>query len=194
MKNSVSDQHETMNFTNADGVQFAVIGPANADPAEDYKATSFGVSTSCAAIPDGGCDIAPPITNLKDGLGSPIMLIPFACSKDKSGIERGNLTSHNTKTHMLNFHKYAAESSPFLTNFMETPNGLSNADIMAAIQNETADDIFRNPWSVLALRKLPFAQQADFEHLPEPFRNDTRIWKHDTLGAFALMLCNVTGA
>jgi hypothetical protein len=192
MKNSVSDQHETMNFTNADGIQYAVIGPADADPAEDYKATSFGVSTSCAAVPNGGCDVAPPITNAKDGMGSPIMLVPFACSKNNSGVI-GNLTSHNTKTHMLNFHKYATESSPFLTNFMETPNGLSNADIIAAFQNETGDDIFRNPWSVLALRKLPFAQQGDFEHLPESFRNDKRIWKHDILGAFALMVCKVTG-
>ncbi|KAL1603833.1 hypothetical protein SLS60_005424 [Paraconiothyrium brasiliense] len=194
MKNVVSDQHETLNFTHSDGVQYAVIGPANADSHEDYKATSFGVSTTCAAILEGGCDVAPPITNVKDGSGSPVLLVPFACTQNRSGIDIiGNLTNHNTKTHMLNFHKYAAESSPFLTNFMETPNGLSNVDILTAIQNETADEIFRNPWSVLALRKLPFAQQAaDFANLPPAFRNDSRIWKHDVLGAFTLLRCNVT--
>ncbi|KAK7191620.1 hypothetical protein PSPO01_02069 [Paraphaeosphaeria sporulosa] len=193
MKNSVSDQHETLNFTNANGVQYAVVGPPNADPAEDYKATSFGVSTSCAAIPQGGCEVGPPITNVTDGQGSPVMLVPFSCSKNSSGIDIvGNLTSHNTVTNMLNFHKYASESSPFLSKIMETPDGLSNVDILTRIQNETADEVFRNSWSVLALRKIPFAQQADFERLPKPFRNDTRIWKHDLLGAFALMVCNVT--
>ncbi|KAF2442235.1 hypothetical protein P171DRAFT_487485 [Karstenula rhodostoma CBS 690.94] len=173
MKNSVSDQHETLNFTNADGIQYAVVGPPNADPAEDYQATTFGVSTSCAAIPENGCEVAPPITNVKDGVGSPVMLVPFACSKNSSGIS-------------------ITESSPFLINFMETPNGLSNFEINTAIEKETADEMFYNPWSVLALRKLPFAQQADFERLPRPFRNDTRIWKHGLLGAFALMVCNVT--
>lgn len=194
MKNSNSDQHVTLNFTSLDGVQYAVVGPANVDPDEDYKASSFGVSTSCAAIPNKGCDIAPPIMNVKDGSGSPILLVPFACSKNRTGIDIvGNLTSHNTKTHMPDFHKYAADSSPFFINSLETPKGLSDDDIRAAFQNETADEIFRNPWSVLALRKIPFAQQADFESLPDAFRNDMRIWKHDVLGAFALMLCNVTG-
>ncbi|KAJ4288110.1 hypothetical protein N0V90_012127 [Kalmusia sp. IMI 367209] len=193
MKNSVSDQHETINFTDSNNVQYAVIGPANADPSEDFKANSFGVSTSCSAIPEGGCDVAQPITNMKDGSGSPIMLVPFACTKNRTGIDiTGNLTSHNTNTHMLNFHKYASESAPFLLNFMETPSGLSDADIMAAIQTEEANEIFRNPWQAFVIRKIPFALQADFETLPQSFRNDSRIWKHDLIGAFTLMLCNVT--
>lgn len=194
MKNQVSDQHETMNFTSSDNVQFAVVGPPSADPSEDFKANSFAVSTTCTAIPQTACDVSSPLTNVQDGLGSPIMLVPFSCTQNRSGIDiTGNLTSHNTKTHMLNFHKYATESSPFLLNSIDSPNGITPDGIAAAIQNDTADSIFRNPWSVLALRKIPFALQADFEALPESFRNDTRIWKDDLLGAFALMLCNVSG-
>lgn len=195
MKNLVSDKHTTFSFANPDNVQYAIIGPADADPDEDFKATSFAVSTSCMAIPQGGCDVAPPIKNVKDGSGSPVMLVPFSCTSNRSGIDlAGNLTSHNTKTHMLSFHKYFAESQPFLGNFMENIDDLSTADIVNAIKNETADDTFRNPWSVLAMRKIPFALQADFQNLPLPFQNDSRIWKHDLLGAFAMMLCNVTGA
>lgn len=194
MKNSVSDLHKALSFKNTDGVQYAVVGPPNADPAEHYKATSFGVSTTCAPIPQGSCQVGVPITNALDGQGSPVMLIPFACNKSSSGIDIvGNLTSHNTVTNMLNFHEYALESAPFMSNAMKTPNDLTDAEILRALQNETADDVFRNPWSVLALRKIPFATQADFDRLPKPFLNDTRIWKHNLLGAFALMVCNVTG-
>ena len=123
------------------------------------------------------------------------MLIPFRCTKNSSGIDiLGNLTNHNTKTHMMNFHKYAAEGPPFLMNTVGSSIGTTSEGIVAATQNETADEIFLNPWSVLAVRKIPFAlQAADFDALPEVFKNDTRIWKHDILGAFALMLCNVSG-
>lgn len=194
MKNLVSDQNTAINFTNSENIQYSVIGPADADSNEDFKATSFAVSTTCTAIPEDECDVASPVSNAKDGSGSPVRLVPFFCTRNRSGIDiRGNLTNHNTKTHMVNFHKYLAESEPFLGNFVENINGRSDADIVTAIQNETANDIFRNPWSVLAIRKIPFALQADFENLPQPFQDDTRIWKHDVLGAFAMMVCNVTG-
>ncbi|KAK3208468.1 hypothetical protein GRF29_77g804171 [Pseudopithomyces chartarum] len=193
MKNLVSDQHTAINFTNSENIQYSVIGPADADSNEDFKATSFAVSTTCTAILEDECDVASPVSNAKDGSGSPVRLVPFFCTRNRSGIDiRGNLTNHNTKTHMINFHKYLAESEPFLGNFVENINSRSDAEIVTAIQNETANDIFRNPWSVLAIRKIPFALQADFENLPQPFQEDTRIWKHDVLGAFAMMVCNVT--
>lgn len=194
MKNLVSDRHTTINFTNSENIQYAVIGPANADPNEDFQATSFAVSTTCTAIRENECDIAPQTSNARDGSGSPIRLVPFICTRNRSGIDIvGNLTNHNTKTHMINFHKYLAESQPFLSNSVENINGLSDAQIVDSFQNETENDIFRNPWSVLAIRKIPFALQADFENLPQSFQNDTRIWKHGVLGTLALMICNVTG-
>ncbi|KAF1975318.1 hypothetical protein BU23DRAFT_634502 [Bimuria novae-zelandiae CBS 107.79] len=178
MRNAVSDQHEILNFTNSDNVQYAVIGPANLDPSEDFKATSFAVSTTCLAILQDGCNLSQPLPNTRDGLGSRIMLVPFICTKNKSGIDiTGNLTGNFfTQTHSLNFHKYASESPPFFLSTLETPEG------------------FRNPWSVLVfkLKEIVFKRQGDGEGLPPSFRNDTRIWKHDVFGAFTLMLCNVT--
>jgi hypothetical protein len=194
MKNSVSDVHQTLNFTDPNNVQHVIIAPANVGTSQDWKANSVGVSTVCSPIVQTACDVAQPITNAKDGQGSPIMLVPFNCTKNRTGIDiQGNLTSHNTKTHMLNFHKYAAESTPFLTNFMDTPNGLSPSDIMESIRGNDADEIFKNPWQALVMRKIPFALQGDFDALPTSFRNDSRVWKHGLLGAFTLMHCNITG-
>jgi len=194
LKNSVSNEHDVLNFTDADDVQYVVIVPANVGAAQDWKASSFGVSTTCSAIVENACDVFEPITNASDGQGSPIMLVPFVCTMNRTGIDiRGNLTSHNTKTHMLHFHKYAAESLPFLTNFMATPTGLSSSKIMESIQQEEANEIFKNPWQALVMRKIPFALQGDFQSLPLSFLNDSRVWKHNLLGAFTLMLCNVTG-
>jgi hypothetical protein len=192
----VSNEHQVLNFTDPDDVQYVVITPANASPAQDWKASSFGVSTTCSAILENACDVSKPVTNASDGQGSPIMLVPFFCTKNRTGSidVRGNLTSHNTKTHMLNFHKYATESSPFLTNFMDTPTGLSDSDIMESIEQEEANEIFKNPWQALVMRKIPFAQQGDFQSLPLSFLNDSRVWKHNLLGAVTLMLCKARSA
>jgi hypothetical protein len=193
MKNSNSDQHQILNFTNAEGVQYAVVAPANVDPSYDWKASSFSVSTTCSAIPEGACTLSDPITNAKDGQGSPVMLVPFNCTKEEAGIDiTGNITSHNTKVHMLDFHKYAAESNPFLNNSIEY---LGDFDVILQSINagEDADQIFKNPWRALALRKIPFASQGDFSQLPPSFRNDSRVWKHPLLGALTLMVCNITG-
>ncbi|KAF2650131.1 hypothetical protein K491DRAFT_149337 [Lophiostoma macrostomum CBS 122681] len=192
MKNSNSDQHQILNFTNAEGVQYAVVAPANVGPSYDWKASSFGVSTTCSAIPEGACSLSDPITNAKDGQGSPIMLVPFNCTKEQAGIDiTGNITSHNTKVHMLDFHKYAAESQPFLNNSIDYLGDFKT--ILQSINaGEDANQIFKNPWHALAMRKIPFASQGDFSQLPPSFQNDSRVWKHPLLGALILMVCNIT--
>ncbi|KAF1835295.1 hypothetical protein BDW02DRAFT_629709 [Decorospora gaudefroyi] len=192
MKNSVSDLHQTLNFTNASGVQHALVGPANADATLDWKASSLGVSTTCSAIPEAACNVSSPISGAKNGQGSPIMLVPFRCSKPTADIDiSGNLTSQNTATHMMNFHKYAAESAPFFGNTL-----VDLDDFAQVLQNinsgEDANDVLKNNWNVLVMRKIPSAVQGDFSHLPPSFQSDTRIWKHDLLGAFVLLNCNVT--
>ncbi|KAF2677830.1 hypothetical protein K458DRAFT_436235 [Lentithecium fluviatile CBS 122367] len=193
LKNSVSDQHQILNFTDEGNVSYAVIAPANVGSDQDWKASSFAVSTTCSVITENACNVSDPITNASDGQGSPIMLVPFVCTKNRTGIDiSGNLTSHNTKTHMLNFHKYASESPPFLATAMKTPTGLSPSEIMKSIQDDDANEVFSNPWQALVTRKIPFALQGDFENLPLSFRNDSRVWKHNLLGAFTLMFCNVT--
>ncbi|KAF2195565.1 hypothetical protein K469DRAFT_649646 [Zopfia rhizophila CBS 207.26] len=192
LKNSDSDQHNILNFTDSNDIQYAVVGPANVDASFDWKATSFGVSTTCAAIPEGACDLSTPIDNAKDGQGSPVMLIPFNCTKGRAGIDiTGNLTSHNTKVHMLGFHKYAEESAPFLNNTISYSEDF-DAILQRINAGEDANGIFRNPWSALALRKIPSAVQGDFSQLLPSFKTDNRIWKSNLLGAFSLMLCNIT--
>jgi hypothetical protein len=189
MKNAVSDQHKTITFTDANGVQYALVGPANNDAGLDWEASSFGVSTTCSAIPNGGCAVSEPIANAKDRRNSPVMLVPFNCTKARAGLNIvGNLTSHNTATHMMDFHNYAAESNPFFDTSMVRLN-------VSSPQNapEDSNDIFKNGWTVLAMRKIPSAVQGDFSQLPASFATDNRIWKHQLLGAFVLLYCNVTG-
>jgi hypothetical protein len=114
MKNGVSDQHKTITFTGLSGVQYAIVGPANDDPGLDWKASSFGVSTTCSAIPQTACNASTPISGAKDGQNNPIMLVPFSCTRVRAGLDvAGNLTSQNTVTNMMNFHKYSSEGTPF---------------------------------------------------------------------------------
>jgi hypothetical protein len=193
IKNSVSDQHQMLNFTDANGIQYAVIGPAGVDDSLDWKATTFGVSTTCSVIAERVCNTSGPITGAKNGQGSPIMLVPFKCTASTAGIDiAGNLTSQNTATHMMNFHKYAAEDVPFFGNTL-----VDLEDFATVLQNinagEDANEILKNNWSVLVMRKISSAVQGDFSQLPPSFMTDTRIWKHPLLGAFVLLNCNVTG-
>jgi hypothetical protein len=193
MKNSVSDQHRTLNFTDANGVQYAVIGPVDAGNSMDWKATSFGVSTVCSAIQETACNVSKPLKGAKNDQGSPIMLVPFNCTKGTAGIDiSGNLTSQNTATHMMNFHKYAAEDVPFFGNTLVDLEDF--ATVLENINNgEDANEVLKNDWSVLVMRKIPSATQGDFLQLPPSFITDARIWKHPLLGAFVLLNCNVTG-
>jgi hypothetical protein len=189
MKNGVSDQHKTVIFTDASDVQFAIVGPANDDPSLDWKASSFGVSTTCSAIPQTNCNASVPIKGATDGNNNPIMLVPFNCTRTRAGpAVVGNLTSQNTVTHMTHFHKYTSEGALFFSNKL-VRNNVSLPD--EGVQD--GDDVFNNGWSVLAMRKIPSAVQGDFSQLPGSFVTDERIWKHDLLGAFVLMDCNVTG-
>lgn len=189
MKNGVSDQHKAFTYMDKAGFQYAIVGPANDDINLDWKASSFGVSTTCSAIPPAACSISRPITNAQDRQSNPVMLVPFNCTQEATGLDvAGNLTSHNTITNMMNFHKYAAESAPFFDNKLVRLN-------VTIVANGTEDgnSIFKNNWEVLVMRKIPSAVQGDFSHLPRSFFMDPRIWKHDLLGAFALMHCKVTG-
>jgi hypothetical protein len=58
---------------------------------------------------------------------------------------------------------------------------------------QDSNDVFKNGWSVLVMRKIPSAVQGDFSQLPGSFATDGKIWKHGFLGAFVLMECHVTG-
>lgn len=193
LKNSNSDQHTILNFTDTESIQYAVVAPPSVNPMDDWKASSFAVSTTCSAIPQEACDTFSPITNAKDGQGSPVMLVPFNCTQGRAGIEiSGFLTSHNTKVHMLDFHKYARESQPFFNNTITYSEDLDS--ILQKIEaGEDANGIFKNPWGALVMRKIPSAVQGDFSQLPPSFKNDSRIWKSDLLGGFTFMLCNITG-
>jgi hypothetical protein len=193
LKLSVSDQHQILNFTDSDKIQYAIIAPPNVGTSQDWKASSFGVSTTCSAIPENACDLSTPTGDATDAKGNPIILVPFVCKRNRTGIDiSGNLTSAATKTHLLNFHKYAAESAPFGDDSIDIRGG-SMADIMASIQNEDANDIFKNPWQALVMKKVPFGLDGSLVDLPTSFRTDSRVWKHDQLGPLTLMLCNVTG-
>ncbi|KAH7088987.1 hypothetical protein FB567DRAFT_522762 [Paraphoma chrysanthemicola] len=187
MKNDISDQHKTITFTDRSGMQYALVGPADHEPSLDWKAASFGVSSTCSAIPDGGCAVAESITNATDARQNPINLVPFQCTKAKAGLDiTGTFTSFNTALHMMNFHKYSAESPPFFNTTL-----VRTSEPIARNFSET-NDIFRNKWTVLVMRKIPSAVQGDFSLLPPTFATDDRIWKHGLLGAFFVLHCNVT--
>lgn len=190
MKNGVSDQHKALVAVDRDGLRYAIVGPANSDAVLDWSASSFGVSTTCSAIPQAACNVSSPIVGVTDGQNNPIMLVPFNCPLKTTGKGIvGNLTSQNTATSMTNFHRYTRDGTPFFSNSLVRFNVSIPKD---GITN--SNDVFSNGWSVLAMRKIPSAVQGDFSQLPNSFTADSRIWKHDLLGAFVLLSCNVTGA
>ncbi|KAF2874177.1 hypothetical protein BDV95DRAFT_666115 [Massariosphaeria phaeospora] len=192
LMNSKSKDYQIFNFTDSNDLQYALVGPGGVDTAMDWKATSFGVSTSCSAIPEDACAVKnSTMKEIDDGPNQVVTLKPFRCTLDRAGIDvSGNITPSVTGVHTMNFHKYLRESTPFYDQTLAALPNLSTT--MEGTLSEDPSDIFKNPWSTLIMRNV-FGIQGDIFGLPPSFRNDKRVWgQENSAGSHVLLHCNVT--
>lgn len=170
-----------LNYTDTKGLQIALVGPPGASRDLDWAASSFGVSTQCAAIPFDACTLS---FNREENVNK------FNCTVERGGIDvDGNLTGYAAQFHYFDAHKFIAErsgpfghSGPISTNLSSTI-GLNLTD-------EDANDVFRNPWRSLNMVSI----LEDIDTLPSSFHTDPGVWHmEDFPYLFMVLQCNFTG-
>lgn len=138
----------TLDYTDADGNRYTIIGPPATELGVDWRSSSFALSTKCNAIPETTCNINNTIP--EEGFG----INTFQCNKSLgSPIDiAGELTYSSYTMSSLNFHKYLAEETPFFTQFNM---GGFDDDTVKNATVEDANDMFRNPWQWIASVNMP---------------------------------------
>ncbi|KAF2744677.1 hypothetical protein M011DRAFT_408147 [Sporormia fimetaria CBS 119925] len=179
----VSPTQDIYSFDHEDGDTYAVVGPANVDPALDWKATSFGVSTKCSAVPVGACTLHEPL-QLPDSL----ILWPYTCNQTSAGFDfAGNITGSLTQHVYLDFHKYIGEANAFRsTSYTNWPE--QTKPLVPTITDEESNQVFRNPWHWHYI--LKYAE--DSPHSTEEYTNDPNIHRSPGLQDFYFLTCNTT--
>lgn len=171
------------NYTAPDGLHFSLVGPASPPSDTDWKATSIGVSASCAPVPPSACTRDAISTN-----GSHLDVSEnFRCTREKAGFEaRGNMSGYLHDIYFFDFHKYLHEPYPFDATYMV---GFDEAPETAL--NVTDDEeVFKNPWTSLSVATIEL-DRADY---PDTMKgDDLPIW-HDGTSPydFTLLVCNTT--
>lgn len=140
---------QIFNYTDSDGVQYAVLGPSRVDSSIDWKASTFGASTQCTAIPAKECEAARVISNTTEQAG-----IPFKCNRTYGGKEfAGIMTEGKDRRTYLNAHKYFVERDFFQTQ-RRIMNGTQVNEVAPTVTDEQSSEIFSNPWDWLAAPRL----------------------------------------
>ncbi|KAL5446676.1 hypothetical protein PMIN07_001393 [Paraphaeosphaeria minitans] len=169
------------NYTDSDGLQFALVGP-HVPPAEnDWKATTIGVSTQCSAIPPSGCTRDVPYENDLQGNQQ-----AFNCSIAKGAPldVSGNITGYMHEIHYFDFHKYLRDENPFKAkiigwNDSKTPPSDVSDD----------EEVFKNPWKTLSQATI----EVDRPDYPEELNDTSRLWPDaDNNYDYTMLLCETT--
>ena len=178
-----ADKDYALNYTDADGISYAIIGPPRTSPDLDWTATSFAISTQCSAIPFNACNITVETVDEET-------IFPFSCSAAKGGIDLdANMTFFTHQFHYLDAHKYFPERSGPFRHKGPLAKNLSRS-IGLNLTNEDANDVFRNPFRTLNMASV----MVDTGTLSDEFLADPRIWSHESFPVyFTIMACNVTG-
>ncbi|KAK7179762.1 hypothetical protein PSPO01_14154 [Paraphaeosphaeria sporulosa] len=169
------------NYTDSNGLQFALVGP-HVPPAEnDWKATTIGVSTQCSAIPPLACTQGAPSENdFQESRQS------FNCSMAKGAPldVSGNITGYMHEIYFFNFHKYLSDESPFKANIL----GWNDSKIHPADISDD-DDVFKNPWKSLSQATI----EVDRPDYPEQLNDTSRLWPDpDNNYDYTMLLCDTT--
>jgi hypothetical protein len=168
-----------LNYTESDGTQYAIVGPAHVSQQTDWEAASFAVSSKCSVIPQTGCKV----------VGGP-RNFGFSCMPEHGATVKffGNMTDDFYRLNFGQFHSYLSEMPPFLNSFTTYVMGLEKVNETAP--NVTADDaqhLWRNPWSWQAEVSL----LADEKDLPNDMRETA--WLLEGLGYKMVVNCSSTG-
>ena len=171
------------NFTNADGLQFALVGPHLQLAEDDWIATTFGVSTQCSAVPTYGCTRG----NASDYSFANESYQPFNCSTEKgAGLDAsGNITGYMFEIFHIDFHKYLHDDTPFIGKL----RGWNESDQVAATVSDD-EEVFKNPWRTLTQLTI----QLERQDYPEALKDPQRLWLYPkSTFDFTMLLCTTTG-
>jgi hypothetical protein len=166
-----------LNYTDADGNQYAIVGPAEMPPSTDWEASSFALSSKCTAIPAVACDIE------QGGLS----LFPFRCTETRGSPFNltGNLTDKFfASLDFMKFHRYLEEQSPFINQWFIGYDNESISTIAPNVTEEEADQMWSNPWRWMAQVSL----LIDQKDLPSDMAGTT--WLLDGLGFKMVVDCH----
>ncbi|KAH6633296.1 hypothetical protein C7974DRAFT_169050 [Boeremia exigua] len=168
----------TLNYTESDGTQYAIVGPSDVSPQTDWAAASFAVSSKCSVIPQAGCKV----------FGGP-RNFGFSC-QEKNGAPMdflGNMTDGFYSVNFGKFHTYLEEMPPFLSTFSSGVNGLGEVNETAPnVTSNDAQQLWKNPW----LWHAEVSLLADEKDLPRDITETA--WFLDGLGHKMVVNCSST--
>ncbi|KAF2005420.1 hypothetical protein P154DRAFT_616245 [Amniculicola lignicola CBS 123094] len=179
-----SVHHKWLDYRDeASGVDFAVVAPANVPENVEWKADSYGVSTTCRPIPFAACDVE--VVN-----ETTWSHMPFSCSSSKAGIDiNGTAEPLVMQYSFLDFHKDFNDADAFLMGSADPGPGFWKANVTAPkVRDEDANGVFRNPWRWVAAI-------AVYEENPLAYDiEDPLVWMVNWTGWDMLVLdCETTG-
>lgn len=184
----LSRQHEIRDFLDNDGLYIATVVPRNIDPSMDWRASSFGVSTQCHALPSGTCELK--ATNDTDSFGN---VTAFKCTKEKAGFDLvGNMMYTTEQMYFFDdWHRDIKDQRPFHS--VDTSSGvtLKMTDKVANLREKDAGTIFKNPWNLFSI--ITLIDGDTIEHITN-HDEDELIWQmYNDYDYNMFMDCKTTG-
>lgn len=177
-----SQKDRLLNFTDTNGVKYAILGPVGVHDNIDWEANSFGISTKCDTIPPV-CEISVEGGDKLNDKAS------FNCTKDRAGMDMaGILRNENIMIRYLDFHRYLEEPPPFFISQFRTQEDVERGlhivyTYAPNISDHQKDDVFRNPWQYVVLASV----------LSGSSLQDPAVWSIAMAGGTFLMLnCTTT--
>jgi hypothetical protein len=182
--------HEVFNYTDNDGVNYAIIGPSGIGPDVDWMATSYAVSSTCEAAPARACNMTGP-----QGIGEGDITWAFNCTSSiAGGVDlAGNFTNNIFDQFVFNNHKYLGANGPFATTSKPDFRPDVNESIVGEVTEQDNNDTFRNPWSWAAMVGLGPPEAGNGAEVIG-YSTNSRVLTDPEMGyQFMLVHCNTTG-
>ncbi|KAF2658707.1 hypothetical protein K491DRAFT_776247 [Lophiostoma macrostomum CBS 122681] len=141
-----SPEHNILDYSDADGVPYAIVGPKDVSASTDWQATTFAVSLQCDALRNDSCAFQ---GQFDSDLGT---AANFSCTQGSD--LSGTLYNIQSQTYSPDFHRYVLEPTPFegVKNTVFVDQDL--LDLAANLTHDETADLFRNPWHFTAAANL----------------------------------------
>jgi hypothetical protein len=176
------------NYTDTNGVTYALVSPPGVDPNLDWSGTGYGVSTQCSAIPRDSCEIS---RANRTAIGA-----QFKCESSSPPINiTGKFGEFSHMLYVYNWHKYMKEpppfsdSAPYGNSTFGIANTKVNKDLVSNLTWETSSSLFQNPWNFLSKIQI----LASYEDMPEAFQKSPLHITEFPGSQIFLLACNTTG-
>ena len=177
-----------LNYTDKEGVSYALIKPPSVDLDLDWTGASYGVSTRCSAIPRNDCRIRQSNTTT--------IRANFSCNSSSPQIDiAGRFGQASHEIYVYDWHEYMKEPPPFSGTepYGNSSFGITDPKINEAFVSnltwETSSPLFRNPWNFLSKVQII----ATYDEMPEAFQKSPLHHKEFPGSEIFLLACNTTG-